>query len=277
MSISLRSTLRFRIIDRCLRQKTGGWSWEELAQACYKSLLDGGFELPGPPSRRTILGDIHIMRSGDLGYFAPIEYSRGHGYYYSDPDFSIDPTPIQASDISMLREISSWLSQLTSHQLTGDLQELIQKIEKSMHLFDRSKMPIIFFDEAKGAKGREWLLPIYRSIVEKHALQMVYTPFADTPIIGTISCYVLKEYNKRWFTLALHHESEKILTLSLDRISTLEPLTRLTPYREPQRFNPNTWFKDIIGVSRPEKGKLTTVKFHAAPIPYALYIPPKGE
>lgn len=80
MPANLHALIRYRTIDRCLRNIDQSWSWEELAESCSQALADQ-MKIEKDISRRTIMYDINYMRSGKLGYEAPIEYDRKEKSY----------------------------------------------------------------------------------------------------------------------------------------------------------------------------------------------------
>jgi hypothetical protein len=80
-----RPLFRYRIINRCLRSKVKKhWTSHELLE----KLRDGDL----PVKQRTLMRDIQEMCSDEqLGYFAPIKYSKKHeGYYYENSDYTIE-------------------------------------------------------------------------------------------------------------------------------------------------------------------------------------------
>jgi len=93
MPKNLSALIRYRTIDESLRRVPKRCTWEYLANVCADAL----YELEGIeniPSERTIRGDIQKMKSGILGYKAPIinvrEEPHAAGYYrYTNPDLSV--------------------------------------------------------------------------------------------------------------------------------------------------------------------------------------------
>src|SRR6185436_7167589 len=73
-------------------------------------------------SERTLDGDIQKMRqSSQLKYDAPIKFSRYHkGYYYEDPEYSIDKVPLSEKDIQALEFATTTLSQYKRIKILED-------------------------------------------------------------------------------------------------------------------------------------------------------------
>lgn len=94
MPVNKNALLRYKTIDRCLRNKYRRWTLDDLVEACSDAL----YEMEGITrgvSIRTIQADIQMMRSDKLGYNAPIEVYENKFYRYEDPDYSINDSPIQ--------------------------------------------------------------------------------------------------------------------------------------------------------------------------------------
>ena len=71
MPVSKNALIRYRTIDRCLRNHYRKWTLADLINACSDALseYEGRDE---NVSRRTVQADIQMMRSDKLGYNAPI-------------------------------------------------------------------------------------------------------------------------------------------------------------------------------------------------------------
>jgi len=73
--------MHYRTIDECLRKGNQNCTWEDMSTACADRIYEyEGIDVM--PSRRTIMFNIKHMRSGTLGYEAPIIYDRGNKSYH---------------------------------------------------------------------------------------------------------------------------------------------------------------------------------------------------
>lgn len=81
-------------------------------------------------SKRTVQGDIQIMRSDKLGYNAPIE-TYGNGYYrYSDPDYSISDTPLTDDDYLLVVRTIKLIGKYNKYNEKGELSDLNDALTK---------------------------------------------------------------------------------------------------------------------------------------------------
>ncbi len=93
MPVNKNALLRYKTIDRCLRNKYRRWTLDDLVEACSDALCEMEGITRGV-SVRTVQADIQMMRSDKLGYNAPIEVYDNKYYRYEDPDYSITDSPI---------------------------------------------------------------------------------------------------------------------------------------------------------------------------------------
>ena len=101
MPANKNALIRYKTIDRCLRNRYRRWTLDDLVEACSNALYDMEGITKGI-SVRTIQADIQIMRSDKLGYYAPIEVYDNKYYRYSDPDYSISNIPITTEDYELV-------------------------------------------------------------------------------------------------------------------------------------------------------------------------------
>jgi predicted DNA-binding transcriptional regulator YafY len=260
------SFLRYRVIDRCLQQRNKTWNYETLAEAC----TDAVYELEGDRdlfSRATIMRDIRIMRAEPpKGYGAPIHWDRQRkSYYYADPEFSINNSPLAEQDLRYLQRALQILQQMPHLAEATPWQQLSTQLQHSLRMQDAQQQIIVQFDTAPPTSALRWLHPIYRAIDEKSALHIRYQPFTEAAQAFTISPWLLKQYNRRWFVLAWCRELEKVRTYALDRILHLEPAAD-SPWFIRHDFDPEHHYDHIIGMSIPEEAEVASVQFKAYPL-----------
>ncbi|WP_315819287.1 hypothetical protein [Paraflavitalea speifideaquila] len=71
MSINKLALIRYKTIDECLRNRYRKWTLEDLIEKVAAVLYEQE-GIGSGVSKRTIQGDIQVMRSDKLGYNAPI-------------------------------------------------------------------------------------------------------------------------------------------------------------------------------------------------------------
>ena len=120
MPVNKNALIRYKTIDRCLRNKSRKWTLDDLVDACSDALYDMEGITKGV-STRTVQGDIQIMRSDKLGYYAPIEVYDNKYYRYADPDYSITNTPISEEDYNL---IVIAVKTIEDYRVNGDIEKL---------------------------------------------------------------------------------------------------------------------------------------------------------
>ncbi len=263
--MNLYQQIRYRTIDKCLQRKGVQWTWEKLVESCREAI----FEVSGKektPSRRTIFYDIDRMKSGKLGYEAPIVFdSKTQSYKYKDPDFSITRVPLKRKDLNILQEILQVLRQFSGFQSMLGIENIITKLEYVLNIRSKPAKEVIHFDHAIYESGQQWLDVLYKCIQNEYCLQLSYHPFTvEVPYKKIISPYLLKEFNNRWFLIAYDHEIHKSQNFALDRIQAIDRYLLEKYYMAPQ-FDSNKYFNHIYGVSIPVNSQIQEIVFETTP------------
>ena len=89
MPANKNALIRYKTIDRCLRNRFRLWTIDDLTEACSDALQEMEGITKGV-SVRTVQGDLQIMRSDKLGYNAPIEVFDKIYYRYADGKATLD-------------------------------------------------------------------------------------------------------------------------------------------------------------------------------------------
>ncbi|MCB0480725.1 MAG: WYL domain-containing protein [Flavobacteriales bacterium] len=244
--------LRYRIIDKCIRNKYRPYpSKEHLRQACEDSLYNS---LDERISESTIEKDLYAMRNEEgLGYLAPIKYSRElNGYYYTDPNYSINDIPLNDDDIEAIKFATHTLSQFKSISVFSDFENAIEKlmgrISISNDLRDTSIEQYVSFESSPSAKGTDYLNPLLECIQENQKIELHYQSFmAGVQSVRILHPYLLKEYRNRWYLLGKDQKDNKIKTFGLDRIRGLQPLEE--KFTMDSEFNPQDFFNYAYGIT----------------------------
>ena len=103
MPANKNALIRYKTIDRCLRNRYRRWTLDDLVDACCDALLDMESIQKGVCAR-TVQMDIQIMRSDKLGYNAPIVVYDKIYYTYADPGYSITEMPLSMDDCKLIKE-----------------------------------------------------------------------------------------------------------------------------------------------------------------------------
>lgn len=269
MPANKNTLFRYAIIDSCL-QRRRSWTFDELKQA----VLDAYREQYGSEasiSTRTLRADIANMKEGGTtGYDAPIEFTPELGYQYTVPGYTILQSPISLSDLPVLQQVLANLRQLLGLSLTGELEELVQRLEYRLSQATATPTPaIIQFEAIPTYSGLPWLAPLYQAIRQCQAITLSYQPFhAVAPLAKLVHPHLLKQYNHRWFLLGVEDGQTRVSTFALDRIQGLE-LREAIHYRS-IGIDPESYFQHIIGAAIPEDTAVETIhlRFSASRAPY---------
>ncbi len=263
--------LRYRIIDRTIR---GNYpSKEALRQACEEALYGSDGERI---SSSTIDKDLWAMRNeGELGYYAPIKFSKEYGgYYYEDPDFTIAELPLSNDDLEAIKAAAETLYQFRDIPLFQQFDSAIEKIFDRMAITSvGSDAEVIQFERVGNYKGSEFLQPLYKACKNSEVVELTYTKFQSKDSkTYTIEPHLLKEYRGRWYLLGFDLTDEKIRTLSLDRITQIKEDDR--KFSRPKAFDSKAFFESAIGITVTDDAPLKVqIHFSAMMAPYVTTQP----
>ncbi len=245
MAINKNALIRYKTIDKCLQNNYKEWTLEDLIDACSDAL----FEYEGKESfvsKRTIQLDIQMMRSDKLGYNAPIVVYDRKYYRYEKPEYSIVNIPVTDKDVKVMNEAIQLLKQFKDFSLFKEMDGVLQRLEDSVYSSQKNHRAIIHLDKNEQLKGLEFIDIIYEAIQNKKVIEVTYQSFsARNPSKIIVHPQLLKEYNNRWFLLAL--QNEKLLTMALDRMIKIEQVKTI-PYKDLQ-IDGDDYYKDIVGVT----------------------------
>ncbi len=255
MSSNKNALIRYKTLDKCLKNKYRKYTLEDLIDECSEAL----FEFEGKESyvsKRTVQLDLQNMRSEKFGYEAPIEVFERKYYRYSDPEYSIHNISVNESDLKAMNNAVQILKQFKDFSMFKEMNGVIQKLEDSIQATNQKS--IIHLDKNEQLKGLEHIDILYESIANKKVLKILYKSFtARESNIFTVHPQLLKEFNNRWFLICLY--KQKMYNLALDRMESIEADDHLL-YID-KNLDGDEYFKDIVGVTVAESMEPRNVVF----------------
>lgn len=258
MPVNRNALIRYKTIDTCLRNKYRQWTLEDLIDACSDALyeyegIDKGI------SKRTVQMDIQMMRSEKLGYNAPIVVYDNKYYKYEDEDYSITNTPLSEQDLKTMSEAVEVLRQFKGFSYFSSMGDIVSRLEDHVTSAKQKTIPVIDFEKNESLKGLDYLDIIYHAIVNKQVLSIKYRSFkARSANTFLFYPYLLKEYRNRWFVFGRRRGN--LINLALDRIHSIE-IAEKERFVENNLFDPQTFFDDLLGVTKNVGMKAEVVRF----------------
>lgn len=128
MPANKNALIRYKTIDRCLRNRFRRWTIDDLVDACSDALYDMEGIIKGV-SVRTVQGDIQMMRSDKLGFNAPIEVYDNKYYRYADRDYSISENPLNADDYKLVEKAVTLINKVPDDKTLNELKSVLSKLK----------------------------------------------------------------------------------------------------------------------------------------------------
>jgi len=250
--------IRYRIIDKRIKNKYNPFpSKRDLREACEESLY-GGVE-GEHICDSTIEKDIFAMR---MEMDAPIKYSAlERGYFYENPDFSINDIPLTEDDIESISFAAKTLMQFRDVALFKQFGSAIDKIVDRISLSSEDTDEYIQFESSSSEGGSEFLTPLLEAIKQKFYVTFDYASFVSGELKPRkVVPLLLKQYSNRWYLISFDESKNDYITYALDRIEELAVTKEIASI--PIDFNSDNYFKHAIGISSgnklPEEVRLKT-------------------
>lgn len=254
--------LRHRIIDACLRDTTNKYTLDDLIAACSKALQERhGKKSSGKPtvSLRTLQLDLQFMRDAKKGYNAPIIVYEHKYYKYKDADYSIEKAKLKKESLENLSDIVDTLHHYSTFRELKNLQNVINILWEEIEAKVEKRNPVISYEGKKSPLGLEYFETLHDAIIHRKVLCIGYYSSRSNNIMPIIFYpFYLKEYKGRWFALGYKDGMRGVYKLPLDRIRDFS--YSILPFPEELTFHPESYFKDIIGVTR-LSGEVREIKF----------------
>lgn len=241
--------LRYRIIDKCIRNKYKPFpTKDQLRRACEEALF--GSSHGENISDSTIEKDLFAMR---MEHDAPLKYSkREKGYFYEDPEFTMDEIPLNEDDVDAIKFAANVFYQFKGVEVFRKFEFAIDKILDRVNISDKftdkSIEKFVQFETAPIYGGSEFLSEILDGIKRQRSIQFEYEKFDGTDKkLRRVDPYLLKEYRNRWYMIGKTLVKGKTQTFGLDRMSNLVVLNE--KFDRDKSFDPDVYFKHAIGIT----------------------------
>ena len=228
MPVNKKVIERERILDSLLRTPNG-ISYEQLQKKLYKRHID--------VSIRTIKEDIHRMMKYGSAKLKFFRKKGGHSVFVRYENIAVSPV---TEDIkNKLRKKWDNPHFLLAASIVEHLGDSI-----SVEQFNQA----VDFNVNTELTGIEFFNELLNSIINRNCVTIDYKPFSKNPVSVTVSPYVLKEYNNRWFLICRTLGRSNYFTNALDRIRNVRPTPSAT-YEEPDYEYIRDCFNSVVGIT----------------------------
>lgn len=247
MPVLKNQSVRLRIIDQLVRNPKRHYGRKELLNALNERLKNEGY---APIALRQLQKDINFMRSDASGHAAPLDYNRKLGYYeYTEPGYSIQSSLVKAADLGVIHQAVAILRQFSGLGYGEELAGILQRLEKQVSQEVSPPLSVLEFEQVP-LKGLELLYDLHQVILNAQSIEVRYQPYHhEEPSTWVVHPYYLKEFNHRWFLMALSEEERYVMTLALDRMEYFSVVE--VPYIYNTEIDFKERFKHVLGITIP--------------------------
>jgi predicted DNA-binding transcriptional regulator YafY len=260
--------LRYRIIDGCLTNTMHPYPSLEAIQKKIEQQLDKSI------SSSMINKDFAAMK--DI-YGAPIAYHKTKaGYYYTDPNFSIQEFPLTEAEREALDFSTALLQQIRGTKIFQQFENAINKVIEGYRIskiIGVSQRQFLQVEEPVRPQDSPYLEQLLQSIIHQQPLAITYQGYGREPKLHQFSAHLLKEYRNCWYVVGYSDRGKNLLMFALDRIKEISNSN--SEYIKVEGFDPDEFFKYSFGITQIHEAKPEKVvlQFTAYQAPFVLNQP----
>lgn len=275
MPINKNAYIRYRVLDRCFRDKQRRYFIDDLIDECNDALIAINFE--GGVSRRQLFDDIRFMESDD-GFSIELDRKRDGKkvyYRYKDTTFSINRQPLSKVEAQQLQQAVVTLTRFRGLPQYEWIENVITNLEQRFNL-DGRKTGLVCFEQNPLLKGLEHLGTFIDAATAHTVLKVQYRSYKDgsKELTRIVHPYYLKQYNNRWFAFCYDDATHYVNNLALDRCLSIEPMQEMA-FHVNEDIDFDHYFDDVVGVTVPYHGEKQKIllRTNERRLPYILSKP----
>ena len=248
MPINKLASIRYRVLDKCLRDHRRRYYITDLVDACNEALENfNGSSV----SERQVRADIAFMQR-EAGGNAPIEKRMdGHWAYYrySDPNFSILKLPMSQDEFDQLSNTIQMLGRFKGLPDNSWMEATLCRLKSTFNIHN-TQTSWVHFSQNEDLEGLRHFSRLYDAISQNIVLGVRYHRFGSESWMREIHPYQLRQFNNRWFLVGYEENvSDRLplVVLPLDRIENV--IEKQDVQFIPFKGDIEQPFRDIVGVS----------------------------
>ncbi len=268
---------RIKFIEACLQNNMKDYTKEMILLDLNEAIaieFDGGKQI----STRTFDEDWKYIKDAlEDARLALNRWKKGKQVYYrySNIEFSVLDASLTKREVGKLVDAVKLLQQIKGIDLDNELTDILQRLHTQIKYHRNKEVYAIGFQQTQTADGYQFVDDLYEAIIEQNVLEITYQPFNQEAETKTIHPYHLRQYNNRWFLFGYDEVRKAISTLALDRFIKKPKAINKAYQTAEGLFDANTYFKNIIGVTRFEDAPVEEIKlvFTGKRAPYIITKP----
>lgn len=289
MPTNKNAQLRYKVIDRALREAFNAGENGVSTKRLMEMIAEEFNGSAGPwdhkkqrffygVSLRTFRNDLEAMKQ--MG--APIEleqYGKDDYRYFYYKAFALGDS-LGKDEMNRLYRAQAALAQLGLSGLSESIGEMLEIAREKLNA---TKLPQGFPLQLEDRElvGMEHITPLFDCIAgkEKFDLLIRYRPYGEEPVTKEVRPLFLKEFNRRWYLIAMNRKSKEIHNLALDRMEEIKE-TIFPNLKTPDLEKVARRYREVIGVTLPaEEDHPEDVLLRLKPkrAPYVLTKPLHGS
>lgn len=240
--------LRYQILNDCFKNTSRLYDINALVECCQKVM----YETYGKSvSKRSVQNDIHLLQFSPYNVEFDEDLLKQHYYRYADTSFNLEVvTSLSKREKTALHDTVELLRPLCNYPDTATplMQWMfmsLQRLEAGKPLAEKS--PCVSFENNASLAGMGNFNILLEYIMNRQPVVLRYRSFhSNTAKDIKVHPYYLKQYNARWYLIAMPDGYDNIASYPLDRILTV---TIWKTKYQPCEVNLEDFYADTIGIT----------------------------
>lgn len=255
MPVNKKSLLRLKLLDQLLSDRYHLYTTRELNEKCNEYLCDNEY---APVTLRCTQKDLNKIEFEP--FYAPLKRFSHAGrevVTYDEDNFSIFSKKLSDDELHLLKEVLATIGQFDGLDNFEWMRNLSDKLK-----LNSAPKRVISFSNNPYLQGRNLLGELFYLIAHEVVIEMNYRNFAGKEYNLIINPYLLKQYNERWYLMAVERDSDVVKNFAIDRIISID--RRYDLKFQPCAVNLEERFDDIVGVTYLDDEPLQHIVFWVA-------------
>jgi len=255
--------LRYKVLNACFRDTSRLYDINALVECCHKEMMR---VYEKSVSKRTVQNDLQLLQLEPYNVEFDEQLRKSHYYRYADTSFNLAVVAdLTNREKTALRQTVELLRPLctdadNANPLMQWMFMVLQRLESGKPIAENT--PSVSFENNGALAGMGNFNVLLESIINHQPITIRYRSFRKSAAKDiNVHPYHLKQYNGRWYLVALPEGYSNIATYALDRIFSVKLWNKSFQSTD---IDFESYFSDTLGVTVDPKAKTEHVVLRIA-------------
>ncbi|MGF7215077.1 putative DNA-binding transcriptional regulator YafY [Spirosoma lacussanchae] len=212
-------------------------------------------------SDRTLKDDLAYLITESNGILIRKKIGREWLWFYEESTYSHFKKSLLPAEVADLRKMIVTFKEWGDLPFWQEIELLLNQFETRFSFDNKPNRKLIEFQKPISIGGSQWLKMLYECVDKRNVVKIVHRSLRKgNNVTVEVLPLLLKEYNNRWWLIVW--SGSMIMPIALETIYDVE--FSETEIEEPLNFDPETYFNNILGVTK-NQGEIETILLRISP------------